>query len=114
VMVEAVRNLPCAADFVLVDGFSVPGMAAPHKRVVKGDRLSLSIAAASIIAKVTRDRIMRELDETYPEYGFRRHQGYGTKAHLAALAQHGPCAAHRHSFAPIARHTETGSLFEGK
>jgi ribonuclease HII len=71
--------------------------------VVGGDGLSLSIAAASVIAKVTRDRIMGELDARFPEYGFARHKGYGVKEHLAALRNHGPCPIHRRSFAPVAR-----------
>ncbi|MBI2422419.1 MAG: ribonuclease HII [Candidatus Hydrogenedentes bacterium] len=112
VMAAALAALPRVPDFALIDGFSVPGLVVPQQRVVKGDRRSLSIAAASIIAKVTRDRIMCALDEEYPAYGFRHHQGYGTPAHLAALAAHGPCAEHRHSFAPIARQTETGLLFD--
>jgi ribonuclease HII len=70
--------------------------------VVKGDGISLSIAAASIIAKVSRDRRMQELAEEFPVYGFERHKGYGTKAHLEALRRHGPCREHRRSFAPVA------------
>ena len=80
-------------------------------RVVKGDRRSLSIAAASIIAKVTRDRIMKRLHDVYPEYGFADHKGYGTKRHLKALEEYGPCPAHRRSFAPIAAAVATGPLF---
>jgi ribonuclease HII len=75
----------------------------PHDAIVKGDGLSLSIAAASIIAKVTRDRLMREIDREHPQYGFAKHQGYGTKAHLEALRNHGPCCHHRRSFQPVAQ-----------
>jgi ribonuclease HII len=81
----------------------VRGFPIPHDAIVKGDGLSLSIAAASIIAKVTRDRLMREIDREFPEFGFARHQGYGTKEHLEALRIHGPCRHHRRSFQPVAQ-----------
>lgn len=100
-----------AADFVLFDGFSIPGCALPQRKMVKGDRRSMTIAAASIIAKVTRDRIMVALDARYPEYGFAAHKGYGTRRHLDAIAEHGPCLAHRQSFAPIAQHPATEEMF---
>ena len=104
------RLLP-AADYLLIDGFSVPGLPQPQCRIVKGDSRSQSIAAASVIAKVTRDRMMLEYDRAYPEYGFARHKGYGTRAHLDALDKHGPCPIHRMSFAPLSRPQETGNLF---
>ena len=111
-MVEAVSALREPPGFVLVDGrVNVPGMAQPQRTVVKGDRRSMSIAAASIVAKVTRDRVMDALDREYPEYGFGSHKGYGTKEHLAALARFGPCPAHRRSFAPLAVSHETAPLF---
>lgn len=110
-MLRAVEVIDPPPDFLLIDGFRVPGTALPQKRVVKGDRLSLSIAAASIIAKVLRDRSMIALDAEYPAYGFARHKGYGTREHLDALAEFGPCPAHRKSFAPIAQPGETGLLF---
>lgn len=110
-MLEAAARLDPAPDFLLVDGFSIPGCLIPHRRVVKGDRLSQSIAAASIVAKVTRDRIMDELDRRHPEYGFARHKGYATADHLEALRRFGPCPAHRRSFAPLAQSPRTGSLF---
>ena len=110
-MAQAVRMLEPAPDFLLVDGFAIPGCAIPQKPLVKGDQRSQSIAAASIVAKVVRDRIMTELDKQFPEYGFAFNKGYGTAEHLEALRRHGPCAVHRKSFAPIARPTETGSLF---
>lgn len=81
----------------------------PHDAVVKGDSKSLSIAAASIVAKVSRDRILREIDREFPQYGFARHQGYGTKEHLEALRLHGPCPHHRRSFGPVA---QTSLAFE--
>lgn len=101
VLFDAVQQIAPPPDFLLVDGFSIPGCTIPQERIIKGDARSLSIAAASIVAKVSRDRVMRELDVQYPEYGFARNKGYGTAAHLAALAKHGPCPAHRSSFAPV-------------
>ena len=100
--VEALRQLP---DHCLIDGLPVRDFPIPHDGIVKGDGLSLSIAAASIIAKVSRDRLMREIDREFPEYGFAKHQGYGTKAHLEALRIHGPCRHHRRSFQPVAQLT---------
>lgn len=97
---EALDPLP---DHCLIDGLPVKNFPFPHDGIVKGDGLSLSIAAASIIAKVTRDRIMHELDREYPQFGFAKHQGYGTKAHLEALRTHGPCSHHRRSFQPVAQ-----------
>ncbi len=91
-----------AFDFVLLDGLPVPGLPTPSLAIVKGDAKSLSIMAASIVAKVTRDRIMCELDREYPEYGFAQHKGYCTKQHLEALQRYGPCPVHRRSFAPVA------------
>jgi ribonuclease HII len=90
-------------DAVLIDGLPVPDYPFPQEALVKGDSRSFSIAAASIIAKVTRDRYMREAALQHPEYGFDQHKGYGTRAHLAALARHGPCPLHRRSFAPVAQ-----------
>ncbi|HEX7261613.1 MAG TPA: ribonuclease HII [Luteolibacter sp.] len=89
----------------MIDGLPVKNFPFPHDGIVKGDGLSLSIAAASIIAKVTRDRIMHQLDREYPQFGFANHQGYGTKAHLEALRTHGPCCHHRRSFQPVAQLT---------
>jgi ribonuclease HII len=90
------------ADFALVDGLPVKGLPCPHKAIVKGDALSISISAASVIAKVTRDRMMVALDAEYPQYGFAAHKGYGTKRHLEALGKHGATPAHRQSFRPVA------------
>jgi ribonuclease HII len=111
VMLRAVGALSPPPDFVLVDGFRVPGLTLPQARLVKGDSRSLSIAAASIIAKVTRDRILYELDREYPVYGFGSHKGYATRAHLDAVARHGPCPAHRQSFAPLSNRREDTMLF---
>jgi ribonuclease HII len=90
-------------DAVLIDGKPVKKYPLHQVALVKGDSLSFSIAAASIIAKVTRDRIMLRLAEEYPQYGFEIHKGYPTPKHLAALKQHGPCPQHRRSFAPVAQ-----------
>lgn len=109
-MARAIEALTPSPDYVLVDGFQVPGLAQPQLKLIKGDARSLSIAAASIVAKVTRDRLMTAHDAAYPGYGFGRHKGYGTAEHLAALARLGPCAIHRRSFAPLARGHETGVL----
>ena len=79
------------------------GLPVDHTAVVSGDALSVTIAAASIIAKVTRDRLMVEIDAQYPQYGFARHKGYGVREHLAALRHHGPCPVHRRSFQPVAQ-----------
>ena len=87
--------------FLLVDGRPVPDLPHPSRSIVKGDSLSLSIAAASVVAKVVRDRQCLALATAYPAYGFDRHKGYGTAAHLDALREHGPCPAHRRSFAPV-------------
>ncbi len=97
----AVVQLAPRPDQVLVDGLPVPGLPCSSVAIVKGDRLSLSIAAASVLAKVTRDRLMAELDGRHPGYGFLRHKGYPTRDHVEALRRLGPCAAHRRSFAPV-------------
>jgi len=101
-MARAVAALPRAADYLLVDGFALRGVRQPVLKVIKGDARSLSIAAASIIAKVTRDRLMCEWNDRWPGYGFAKHKGYGTREHLDALARLGPCPIHRRSFAPVA------------
>jgi len=98
----AVLRLPVEPDFLLVDGLHLPALDLPMKALPHGDSLSLSVAAASIVAKVTRDRIMRELDRMYPQYGFVRNKGYPTAGHLAALDEFGPCEVHRRSFGPVA------------
>lgn len=102
-MARAVEGLSVRADFCLVDGLPVKGLPVPHRAIVKGDGRSLSIAAASVLAKVTRDRMMTEADDAYPQYGFAKHKGYGTKAHMEALRKHGPCPLHRRSFAPVSQ-----------
>lgn len=95
---QAVEGLPRPADFVYVDGNRSEGLTLPHECVVSGDARIPSIAAASIIAKVTRDRLMRDFAVRYPAYGFEKHKGYGSRAHYAALLEHGPCPIHRRTF----------------
>jgi ribonuclease HII len=102
-MRRAVESLAEVPDRCLIDGLPVKDFPFPHDGIVKGDSLSLSIAAASIIAKVTRDRIMRDMDVEFPQFGFAKHQGYGTKGHLETLRTHGPCCHHRRSFQPVAQ-----------
>ena len=102
-MQRAVAALAKLPDHVLVDGNAAPSLACRVTTIVKGDRTVPAISAASIIAKVTRDRMMDELDRQYPHYGFARHRGYPTRAHVAALERHGPSPIHRRSFGPVAR-----------
>jgi ribonuclease HII len=102
-MRRAAESLNVIPDYCLIDGLPVKNFPLPHDGIIKGDGKSLSIAAASIIAKVTRDRIMSEIDREFPQFGFAKHQGYGTKAHLEALRIHGPCCYHRRSFQPVAQ-----------
>ena len=100
-MNEALDTLKPAPQHALVDGTRVKTMRFPQTPIVKGDGRSYSIAAASVLAKVTRDRLMEEYHERWPVYGFAGHKGYGTVQHLAAIAEHGPCPIHRRSFAPM-------------
>ena len=100
-MEEAVEGLGTAPDCVLIDGNRTPKIPYRQIPVVDGDAQSFSIACASIIAKVTRDRMMDVYHELYPKYGFRNHKGYGTPEHERALKEHGPCRIHRKSFAPV-------------
>jgi len=100
-MRRAVLALPLLPEQLIVDARRIPGITIPQLALVNGDARSYSVAAASIVAKVTRDRLMRQLDERYPQYGFRENMGYGTPRHLAAIAQYGPCPLHRRSFAPV-------------
>lgn len=100
-MALALQRLPLPPEALLIDCMYLPEQALPQQPIVHGDQLSLSIAAASILAKVTRDRMLISYESAYPGYGFARHKGYGTAAHRAALAQLGPCALHRCSFRPV-------------
>jgi len=102
-MERALEAITPAPDHLLIDGnFILPRVSIPQKAIIKGDCRSHSIAAASILAKVTRDRLMRDLHERFPRYNFQKHKGYCTAEHLALLKQHGPCEAHRKSFQPVA------------
>jgi ribonuclease HII len=101
-MRRALASLAVHPHYVLTDGFGVDGLCAPGLAVWKGDQVAACVAAASIVAKVTRDRIMVDLDERWPDYGFAEHKGYCTPEHQAALQSHGPCAIHRLSYANVA------------
>jgi ribonuclease HII len=102
-MRRAFAGLRCRPGYVLTDGFPVRGLGVPALAVWKGDQVTASVAAASVVAKVSRDRMMRDLHERYPWYGFDRHKGYNTEEHVHALAEHGPCPAHRYSFVNVNR-----------
>lgn len=107
-MWRAVRALAPRADALLVDGLRLPDLPLPARFLVKGDAISLSIAAASVLAKVARDATMVDLDRQYPAWGFARHKGYGTREHLRALMDHGPCPCHRRTFSPVSRLLDLG------
>ena len=98
-LTKSLEELEIKPDLILVDALTkIDTLGIPYRSIIKGDAKSYSIAAASIIAKVTRDRIMRQWDEIYPEYGFEKHKGYGTKMHIDAIKEYGPCPLHRKSF----------------
>ncbi|MCW2680148.1 MAG: ribonuclease, partial [Frankiales bacterium] len=100
-MRQAVLRLDPCPSYVLTDGFAIGGMPAPALAVWKGDRVAACVAAASVVAKVTRDRLMRRLHESWPEYDFAQHKGYITPEHTAALQEHGPCPEHRFSYVNV-------------
>ena len=100
-MKRSLLSLSITPQFLLMDAFEVAGIDIPQKAIVRGDSLSMSIAAASILAKETRDSMMIELHETFPEFGFDSHKGYGTKKHIEALKLYGPCSIHRRTFRPV-------------
>jgi len=102
-MCRAVESMPVVPDFLIIDALALPDIALPQKPIVDGDAACVSIACASVVAKVSRDRHMAELDGVYPGYGLASHKGYGTRQHLAGLRQLGPSAIHRRSFAPVRR-----------
>lgn len=104
-MRQAAQALSTTPDHCLIDGLPVPHFPTPSTSIIKGDQKSLSISAASIIAKVTRDRYLLKMAKKWPAYGFEKHKGYGTKIHLAALQAHGPCPIHRQTFKPVAQYT---------
>ncbi|NUN59884.1 MAG: ribonuclease HII [Burkholderiaceae bacterium] len=107
-MRRAVQGLRLKPALVLVDGNRLPVLDVPAEAIVKGDALVAAISAASILAKVHRDRWCAQVHEQFPQYGFAGHKGYGTAAHLVALSQHGACPLHRRSFAPVAQHLRPG------
>jgi ribonuclease HII len=107
-MRRAFAGLRCQPGYVLTDGFPVRGLPVPALAVWKGDRVTASVAAASIVAKVSRDRMMRDLHERYPLYGFDRHKGYNTDEHVRALTEHGPSPVHRYSFVNVNRVAAAG------
>jgi ribonuclease HII len=100
-MRRALAGLACQPSYVLTDGFAVRGLGVPALAMWKGDEVAACVAAASVVAKVTRDRLMRDLHQRYPVYGFARHKGYSTPAHMRALSAHGPCPEHRRSFVNV-------------
>jgi ribonuclease HII len=111
-MLEALRGLTVAPDLVITDFVKLPDLTCPQRNLVDGDQRCASVAAASIVAKVTRDRLMCEADKQFPEYGFARHKGYATADHLEALDRHGPCPLHRRTFAGVWRQGELFVLEE--
>lgn len=111
-MIEAVLALEYPVDYVLSDAMPLTGLKIPYEAIIKGDQKSVSIAAASILAKVERDRYMIEVGKKYPEYGFDKHKGYPTKKHLEALKTYGPCPIHRKSFNPVKAFYEIQQSFE--
>lgn len=100
-MIQAVNQLTSPPDYLLVDGLQLPHQSIPSQKIIRGDALSFAIAAASIIAKETRDEIMKTYHEQWPSYGFDSHKGYGTRAHMEAIMRNGPCPIHRKTFEPI-------------
>lgn len=109
-MQRAINGLKAKPEVILIDGHLAPSFGIPTIPIVKGDSKSVSIAAASILAKVTRDRIMNQWDEKFPQYGFKEHKGYGTAKHLKALHSYGPCSIHRTTFEPIKNFLDTSSI----
>lgn len=110
-MGRAIQALTPLPDFLLIDALLLPSVSLPQRPIIKGDGLSVSIAAASIMAKVTRDRLMREYHRYYPQYNFHSHKGYSTPEHLRLLEEYGPCEIHRRHFRPVVQ-TELGDLME--
>ena len=103
-MLEAIYGLDKKPDHVLIDAMPLGELEIPHTSIIHGDARCASIAAASILAKVTRDQFMEKMDIKYPNYGFKKHKGYGTKAHIEALEKYGPCEIHRKTYAPVSKY----------
>src|SRR5262249_36106394 len=112
-MRRALASLTERPDYALTDGFRVDGLGMPGLAVWKGDQVAACVAAASVLAKVTRDRIMTDMSESFPLYGFAEHKGYATPEHSAALIEHGPCAEHRMSYANVAAAAGRLSVYRG-
>ena len=102
-MLMAIAGLKHKPDYALIDAMPLGELEIPHNSIIHGDARCASVAAASILAKVTRDEYMEKMDIKYPNYGFKKHKGYGTKAHMQALEKYGPCKIHRKSFAPVSK-----------
>ncbi len=100
-MLKAIKSLSVEPDYILIDGKAHVDIQIPQRSIIKGDRCCLSIAAASIIAKVERDRIMEQIHREFPQYNFKKHKGYPTSAHIVAIKKYGPCPYHRKSFRPV-------------
>jgi ribonuclease HII len=113
-MLMAIEQLSVEPDYLLVDGLKLPHPSIPSLKIIQGDAKSQSIAAASIIAKETRDSLMCEYHEKWPHYGFGQHKGYGTPQHLAALQIHGPCSIHRFSFSPVQEVVRSGAPLDNR
>lgn len=103
-MLEAINGLNVKPDYALIDAMPLGELNIPHNSIIHGDARCASVAAASILAKVTRDDYMEKMDIKYPNYGFKKHKGYGTKAHIEALEKYGPCAIHRKTYAPVSKY----------
>lgn len=103
-MLEAIHGLSQTPDHVLIDAMPLSELEMPHQSIIHGDARCASIAAASILAKVTRDEYMEKMDVKYPNYGFKKHKGYGTKDHLDALEKYGPCKIHRKTYSPVSKY----------
>lgn len=103
-MLQTIEELKLKPDYVLIDAMPLGELEIPHDSIIHGDALSASVAAASILAKVSRDHYMEKMDIKYPNYGFKKHKGYGTKEHLLALEKYGPCKIHRKTFAPVSKY----------
>lgn len=103
-MLEAIQGLSTQPDYALIDAMPLSELKISHDSIIHGDARCASVAAASILAKVTRDEYMEKMDVKYPNYGFKKHKGYGTKAHLEALEKYGPCEIHRKTYAPVSKY----------
>lgn len=103
-MLEAIRGLEVTPDHVLIDAMPLGELKIPHTSIIHGDARCASVAAASILAKVTRDEFMEKMDVKYPNYGFKKNKGYGTKAHMEALEKYGPCPIHRKTYSPVSKY----------